>query len=115
MNAPLPWFIAGPLIGLLVPALLILREKQFGVSSSYRFIGGVLLPKIPYFSYHKDGDRWQIQFALGLILSGFAAYHVFGAFDAVVVQPVLDYEKLAMNIYDVKNGLQFYLKKNFLI
>lgn len=109
MNTPLPWFIAGPLIGLIVPALLILREKQFGISSSYRFLGGVFLPKIPYFSYQKDGDRWQIQFALGLILSGFAAYQVFGSFDAVIIKPVLYYEKLAVNIYDVKNGLQFFL------
>ncbi|MFN5147621.1 MAG: YeeE/YedE family protein, partial [Flavobacteriia bacterium] len=68
MSQPLPWFIAGPLIGLIVPALLILREKQFGISSSYRFLGAVILPKLNYFSYNKDQDRWQFQFAIGLIL-----------------------------------------------
>lgn len=109
MNTPLAWYFAGPLIGLIVPLLLILREKQFGISSSYRFIGATLLPKIKYFNYSKEQDRWQIHFALGLILSGFAAFQLFGAFDKVVIQPVLDYEKAAVTIYDVKNGLQFFL------
>ena len=28
---PWPWYIAGPLIGLMVPALLLLSGKTFGV------------------------------------------------------------------------------------
>ncbi len=109
MNTPLAWYFAGPLIGLMVPILLILREKQLGISSSYRFVGATLLPKLKYFNYSKNQDRWQIHFALGLVLSGFAAFQLFGAFDEVVIQPILDYEKAAVTIYDVKNGLQFFL------
>jgi len=109
MNSPLPWFIAGPLIGLIVPALLFLREKQFGISSSYRFMGGVLLPKIKYFNYNKDADRWQLQFAIGLILSGLVAGQFFNGFDAVIVDPTEDYQKIALNIYDIKNALQFFI------
>lgn len=110
MNNPLPWFISGPLIGLMVPALLILREKQLGVSSSYRFLGGVVLPKIGYFNYDKDQDRWQIQFVIGLILSGFAATQLFGmTTDVNIILPEHDYEKVAKTIYDSKNAVQFFL------
>lgn len=35
---PLPWYIAGPLIGLMVPALLLLGNKPFGISSNFRHL-----------------------------------------------------------------------------
>ncbi|MDR3715655.1 MAG: YeeE/YedE thiosulfate transporter family protein [Puia sp.] len=38
LQKPWPWYIAGPLIGLMVPALLIMGNKSFGISSSLRHI-----------------------------------------------------------------------------
>ena len=35
IKEPWPWYIAGPLIGFTVPALLILGNKSFGISSSF--------------------------------------------------------------------------------
>ena len=35
---PMPWYIAGPLIGLMVPLLLVLDNRQFGISSAYRHV-----------------------------------------------------------------------------
>jgi uncharacterized protein len=70
MNAPiLPWYIAGPLIGLMVPLLLILREKQLGLSSSMRYLGSVFFSKNDYFMSHRLADGWQVQFGLGIVLS----------------------------------------------
>lgn len=40
---PWPWYVAGPLIGLTVPLLLILGNKVFGISSSLRHICAALL------------------------------------------------------------------------
>ena len=57
MEEVLPWYIAGPLIGLIVPLLLLLREKQFGISSSYRFIGSKIFKKIDYFNYKSGADK----------------------------------------------------------
>jgi hypothetical protein len=31
IRQPWPWYIAGPLVGLTVPALLILGNKSFGI------------------------------------------------------------------------------------
>lgn len=70
---PLPWFVAGPLLGLSVPALLLLTGKEPGVSSSFRHACAVLpgAKAIDYFNYRvlKDG-LWQILFVVGILLGG---------------------------------------------
>jgi len=77
MKEPLAWYIAGPLIGLVVPILLILREKQFGVSSNYRFILSKITKKPSYFNYANTADGWQFSFAIGLVIVG-VIYHLSG-------------------------------------
>lgn len=48
---PWPWYVAGPLIGLTVPLLLIIGNKSFGISSSLRHICAACIPaNIPFFS-----------------------------------------------------------------
>jgi len=49
---PLPWYIAGPLIGLLVPLLVLLGNKAFGISSNFRHICAAVAPcRLEYFSH----------------------------------------------------------------
>ena len=36
LSEPWPWYVAGPLIGLFVPALLLIGKKELGVSGSLR-------------------------------------------------------------------------------
>jgi uncharacterized membrane protein YedE/YeeE len=70
---PLPWYIAGPLLGLSVPAMLLLTGKEPGVSSSFRHACAVLpgAKAIDYFRYDvlKDG-LWQVLFVVGILLGG---------------------------------------------
>lgn len=77
MEFVLPWYIAGPLLGLMVPALLLLSEKQLGVSSTLRLAGRFVFPKWDYFNYSWYKDVWQLKFVLGITLSAL----VFGIFD----------------------------------
>ena len=42
---PWPWYVSGPLIGLMVPALLLLSGKTFGVSTSFQHIGAMCSPR----------------------------------------------------------------------
>ena len=44
IKQPWTWYVAGPLIGLTVPALLILGNKSFGVSSTMRHICAACVP-----------------------------------------------------------------------
>jgi uncharacterized protein len=77
MPHPLPWYIAGPLIGLVVPALLLLGNKPFGISSNFRHICAAVAPCGLEFFRH-DWRRlglWNLIFFAGLFAgAGLAAY-----------------------------------------
>jgi uncharacterized membrane protein YedE/YeeE len=52
IQQPWPWYVAGILIGLIVPALLILGNKTFGISSNLRHVCAACIPAgIPFFKY----------------------------------------------------------------
>jgi uncharacterized membrane protein YedE/YeeE len=77
MNDPiLPWYIAGPLLGMVVPLLILLNDKSFGVSSSFRAVVSSIFPFGSYFNYDRKRDLWQIWLALGLIAAAFVAFQV---------------------------------------
>ena len=79
----LPWYVAGPLIGLMVPLLLLIREKQLGLSSAYRFLGSFVLPKNSYFNYDRKTDAWQLHFAIGIALAAIIIFQ-FSVFDPAI-------------------------------
>ncbi|MCF2501257.1 YeeE/YedE family protein [Dyadobacter chenhuakuii] len=74
IKQPWPWYVAGPLIGLTVPALLILGNKSFGISSSLRHVCAMCVPgKIPFFQYDWKKELWNMFFVLGIFLGGVMA------------------------------------------
>jgi uncharacterized membrane protein YedE/YeeE len=75
MPHPLPWYIAGPLIGLIVPALLLVGNKSFGVSSSFRHLCAAVAPCGVEFFKH-DWRRlglWNLTFLAGLFIGAAVA------------------------------------------
>lgn len=71
---PWPWYIAGPLIGLTVPILLILGNKSFGISSSLRHICAACLPaNISFFKYDWKNEIWNLLFVAGIFFGGIIA------------------------------------------
>lgn len=78
LSAPWPWYVVGALIGLTVPVLLLLGNKQFGVSSNLRHICAATLPsRAEYFRYNwrKEG-AWNLWFLAGLMLGGWIGGHL---------------------------------------
>ena len=72
---PWPWYVAGPLIGLMVPLLLFTGNKSFGISSSLRHMCASVIPtkKIEYFNYDWKKEIWNLLFAGGVILGAVIA------------------------------------------
>src|ERR1700735_1994248 len=72
-----PWYVAGPVIGLFVPALLIAGNKLFGVSSNLRHLCAIVAPaKLEYFHYDwKKTGLWNLVFLIGIVIGGFLASH----------------------------------------
>lgn len=82
---PWPWYVAGPLIGLLVP-LLLLFGKQLGVSSSFRHTCAATIPaNIPFLKYNWKEHSWNLIFVLGIILGGFIGSEFLSASDSVSI------------------------------
>ena len=74
LKHPWPWWVAGPLIGLTVPALLLMGNKTFGVSSSLRHICAACIPSgIPFFKYQWKREAWNLFFVAGIFLGGLLA------------------------------------------
>ncbi|MGF1635904.1 MAG: YeeE/YedE family protein [Cyclobacteriaceae bacterium] len=69
-----PCYVAGPIIGLTVPLLLWLGNKQFGISSSLRHICAACMPaNIPFFKYDWKAESWNLFFVAGIFLGGVLA------------------------------------------
>ena len=70
LSQPWPWWVAGVLIGLIVPALLLLGNKHFGISANLRHICAACLPaNISFFRYEWKKEVWNF-FFVGGILAG---------------------------------------------
>lgn len=90
ITQPWPWYVAGPLIGLTVPALLILGNKSFGISSSLRHICASCMPaNIPFFKYNWKKEVWNLFFVFGIFLGGVLTANFLLQPDAVEVHPNL--------------------------
>jgi hypothetical protein len=68
MPHPVPWYIAGLLIGLMVPALLLIGNKPFGISSNFRHLCAAVAPcGIEFFSHDwKHRGLWNLTFLAGV-------------------------------------------------
>src|SRR5687768_7463889 len=83
---PWPWYLAGPLIGLFVPALLLLGNRQFGISSNLRHLCAAIAPgRVEFFRYDWKGQGlWNLAFLAGVFVGGFVAAQLLGAGDAAI-------------------------------
>lgn len=86
IRQPWPWYVVGVLIGLIVPALLLIGNKYFGVSSSLRHLCAACIPgKIPFFSYDWKKEAWNLFFVAGILIGGFLATQFLSQPQPVVV------------------------------
>ena len=82
-----PWWVAGPVIGLFVPLLLILGNRMFGVSQNLRTMCSAVLPgNVEHFRFDwKSVGRWNLMFALGTLVGGFLA-SLFGSQEVAIAE-----------------------------
>lgn len=72
---PLPWYVAGPLVGLVVPALLLVGNKTFGISSNFRHLCAAIAPcGIDFFTHDwRRAGVWNLTFLLGILTGALLA------------------------------------------
>ncbi|MBM3262191.1 MAG: YeeE/YedE family protein [candidate division Zixibacteria bacterium] len=84
LSRPWPWYIAGPLMGLFVPLLLLLGNKSFGISSNLIHICAAVAPcGIDFFRYDwKKVGLWNLCFLAGIMIGGFIGGWLLGGVGA---------------------------------
>ncbi len=93
LSQPWPWYVAGPMIGLMVPALLLLGNKSLGISSSLRHICAICLPSnIPFFTYQWKKEIWNLFFVAGVMIGGYLAVTLLSNGEPIIVNEKLTTE-----------------------
>jgi uncharacterized protein len=74
----LNWLVYGVLIGLFVPAILLIGNKHFGVSSAMQNVCSVILPKtkVLFNSDEIKKNDWKLYFVIGIVIGGFFASNI---------------------------------------
>ncbi len=96
-----PWFVAGPAIGLFVPALLLTGNYLFGVSSNLRHICAAIIPGQLEYLHHdwrRDG-LWNLIFLFGIVIGGFLAAH-FGPTHDIAISTATKEALTKLGIHD---------------
>ncbi len=98
---PWPWYVAGPLIGLTVPVLLIICNKAFGISSSLRHLCAACFPaNIPFFKYDWKKEIWNLFFVLGIFLGAVIAVNLLADLEPIKINAKLARDLAVYGITD---------------
>jgi len=101
IRKPWPWYVAGPLIGLTVPILLLLGNKSFGISSSLRHICAAVIPaNISFFKYDWKKEAWNLFFVAGITIGGFVATFWLANPDTIVISKATQTSLATLGITD---------------
>jgi uncharacterized protein len=101
IKQPWPWYVAGAIVGLTVPALLLLGNKHFGISANLRHFCAACLPaNVKFFKYNWKKESWNLVFVAGILIGAFIAAHLLSTPDPVQVAPALVSELQGYGITD---------------
>lgn len=104
LKQPWAWYVAGPLVGLTVPLLLIIGNKSFGISSSLRHICASCVPaNIPFFKYDWKKEIWNLLFVFGIFIGGAVAISLLSNPNPIEVNPKLAEELAGYGITNYNN------------
>lgn len=101
LQQPWPWYVAGGLIGLIVPALLILGNKHFGISANLRHACAACFPAgIKFFQYDWKKEIWNFFFVGGILAGALLTVLLIPNPNPVAVNPALAQELARYGITD---------------
>lgn len=106
IKQPWAWYVAGPLIGFTVPALLLLGNKTFGISANLRHFCAACLPaNVSFFKYDWKKEIWNFYFAVGIIIGGIIAFNLLSNLNPIQINPKLTNELAGYGITNISGML----------
>lgn len=106
LKQPWSWYVAGSVIGLIVPALLLLGNKHFGISANLRHACAACFPaNIKFFKYDWKKEVWNFFFVFGILAGAVIATQLLANPNPVEINPKLATELAGYGITDNNNLL----------
>ena len=85
ISQPWPWYVAGPLIGLMVPLLLIIGGKRLGISANlHHMCAAIGTANIEFLRHDWKKGFWNLTFALGIMIGGFVGVTLLASPDPAI-------------------------------
>jgi hypothetical protein len=86
MSGTWPWYVAGPIIGIFVPLLLLVGNRMLGISSNFRHICAIVAPgRNAFLTYDwKRSGLWNLVFVAGIFIGGLLAGTIFANPDTAI-------------------------------
>ena len=101
ITQPWAWYVAGPIIGLTVPTLLLIGNKSFGISSSLRHVCAACFPAdVSFFKYDWKKEIWNLVFVLGTFFGGMIATNLLANPNEFVLSQATMTDLRALGIQD---------------
>lgn len=80
LQSPWPWYVSGPIIGLMVPLLILIGSRSFGISQNLEHLCAITQPRsihVKFFKYDWRLSIWSLVFMSGVVMGGFFAGYLF--------------------------------------
>ena len=90
LQSPWPWYVSGPIIGLMVPIFILVGSRSFGISQNLEHICAITQPKqiqVKFFKYDWRISIWSLVFVTGVLLGGFLAGSLFANPEPINLSP----------------------------
>jgi uncharacterized protein len=102
LTRPFPWYVTGPLVGLVAVGLLALGNKLFGVSSNLRHACAATVPgNVGFFKYDwRRAGLWNLVFAVGIVAGGFIGGVLLANPEPVAISARAHDDLAALGIHD---------------
>ena len=102
---PWPWYVSGAMIAL-VMLLLLLMEKNFGMSSNLRTLCTLCGAdkKLAFFRFDWKEQRWNLAVVLGAVLGGYVASHFMLDTTAIDLNPATVTKLQSLGIQDAESA-----------
>ena len=101
ISQPWPWYVAGPIIGLVVPALLLLGNRVFGVSENLRHMCAAAIPgRVEFLKYDWRAGKWNLTFIAGTVIGGFIAHTLLYSPEPIAISEATRADLAALGVSD---------------
>lgn len=80
ISGPWPWYVSGPIIGAMVPLMILIGNRSFGISQNLEHLCAITQPEfinVNFFKYDWKNSSWSLFFAVGVLFGGFLAGFIF--------------------------------------